>query len=65
MKHGHGNDGPATPASVAHRGLDLSITVMGGKTAMAGIIMTVARTRRWWRFRGASQSGRQDQFVGK
>jgi hypothetical protein len=42
-----------------------SITVMGGKTAMAGIIMTVARTRRWWRFRGASQSGRQDQFVGK
>ncbi|HTG20159.1 MAG TPA: hypothetical protein VK681_08950 [Reyranella sp.] len=23
MKHGHGNDGPATPASVAHRGLDL------------------------------------------
>ena len=23
MKHGHGNDGPATPAAVAHRGLDL------------------------------------------
>src|SRR4029077_4884703 len=23
MKHGHGNDGPATPASVAHRGADL------------------------------------------
>ena len=22
MKHGHGNDGPATPASVAHRGVD-------------------------------------------
>lgn len=23
MKHGHGNDGPARPASVAHRGMDL------------------------------------------
>jgi hypothetical protein len=23
MKHGHGNDGPATPASPAHRGMDL------------------------------------------
>jgi hypothetical protein len=65
MKHGHGNDGPATPERSRIGAWTCSITVMGGKTAMAGIIMTVARTRRWWRFRGASQSGRQDQFVGK
>ena len=31
MKHGHGNDGPARPASVAHRGMDLFDHRHGGE----------------------------------
>jgi hypothetical protein len=31
MKHGHGNDGLAMPASVAHRGLDLFDHRHGGE----------------------------------
>jgi hypothetical protein len=31
MKHGHGNDGPAMPAAVAHRGMDLFDQRHGGE----------------------------------
>ena len=47
MKHGHGNDGLAMPASVAHRGLDLFDHRHGGKSAATGINITkVPRPRR-------------------
>ena len=39
MKHGHGNDGPATPASVAYRGAAPFDHRHGGKGAMTAIII--------------------------